>query len=145
MPPLLKSKPRAYSERNLHRLQNKHGIIASTKEGESSESSYKRGPSRGVQNGLYSDSDPKFESDDSAFLTPYIRNGDQQSNSGIYELFLYIYTGTSEACSAERVLGSARQNSCFMFGEFWQALPSARSVEHVSDDLFDRKNQHSER
>ncbi|XP_052683021.1 proton channel OtopLc-like isoform X1 [Crassostrea angulata] len=79
---LLKSKPRAYSERNLHRLQNKHGIIASTKEGESSESSYKRGPSRGVQNGLYSDSDPKFESDDSAFLTPYIRNGDQQSNSG---------------------------------------------------------------
>lgn len=88
MPPLLKSKPRAYSERNLHRLQNKHGIIASTKEGESSESSYKRGPSRGVQNGLYSDSDPKFESDDSAFLTPYIRNGDQQSISGIYELFL---------------------------------------------------------
>lgn len=88
MPPLLKSKPRAYSERNLHRLQNKHGIIVSTKEGESSESSYKRGPSRGVQNGLYSDSDPKFESDDSAFLTPYVRNGDQQSNSGIYELFL---------------------------------------------------------
>lgn len=87
MPPLLKSKPRAYSERNLHRLQNKHGVLASTKEDESSDSSYKRGPFRGVQNGLYSDSDPKFESDDSAFLTSDIGDGDQQSNSGIYELF----------------------------------------------------------
>lgn len=40
-----------------------------------------------------------------------------------------------EACSAEQVLASARQNVCYRYKEFWQALARTRSAEHTSDVL----------